>query len=246
MDSEFSTKNNSDAPSDHYELGLMTAMLAHEIRNPIQSIRFQIDASKHGAPMLTTLDKIQNSLNRLESVANRVQQLGTKVVVQCSAVNLRELTDRTVDSLHVWFEAARITLKTHFDWEGEASVFADGDLVEQVLINLLMNAVQAMPQGGELTLEVREEVDHALIEIRDTGVGITAEDLLKVGTPFFTTKEKGSGLGLSFCKTIAHLHGGSLLIESEKGKGTTVSFRFRKTEKNTHEGEGEDFNHDQS
>jgi two-component system sensor histidine kinase AtoS len=104
----------------------------------------------------------------------------------------------------------------------------DRELLTQVLLNLVMNSIQAMPKGGQLTVTISETMDHAEIEVADTGFGMSAETLKVVGTPFYTTKETGHGLGISFCKTIASLHNGDLSIESSEGHGTKVLLRISK------------------
>lgn len=111
----------------------------------------------------------------------------------------------------------------------------DRELLQQVLLNLIMNSVQSMKSQGVLTIRVVEELEHAVIEVQDTGAGMPNDVLKMVGTPFFTTKEGGNGLGLAFCKTIASLHGGSLEIESQAGVGTKVSLRIQKQLSSTKE-----------
>jgi signal transduction histidine kinase len=92
-----------------------------------------------------------------------------------------------------------------------------------------MNSLQAMPKGGRLEYSVSECQDYAEIEISDTGVGMSRQTLQSIGTPFFTTKTKGSGLGVAFCRSIIALHGGTLEFESQEGNGTTVRVRLPKT-----------------
>ncbi len=211
-----------------YGLSLLASTLAHEIRNPLQSIRLQIDAAKRGGSPQMALQSISDSITRLESVVHRVQQLSQRYELQPESVNLKELVESALSAFQYWFSAAGVIVRTHTAWEGEPLVRCDRELVQQVLLNLLMNAIQAMPRGGEITLELSEELDNALIQIEDTGVGMNAEQLAKVGTPFFTTKANGNGLGLSFCKTIAALHGGGLEISSKQQEGTRVVLRLAK------------------
>jgi signal transduction histidine kinase len=96
----------------------------------------------------------------------------------------------------------------------------DPDQMRQVLLNLLRNAVHAMPDGGELVVSTETQDNIVTIEIRDTGVGISEDNLNKIFTAFFTTKPSGSGLGLTICSQIIHNHGGSIGVSSEEGKGS--------------------------
>jgi len=212
-----------------YGLNLLASTLAHEIRNPLQTIRLQLDAVQRGASLGSTLQSISESLARLESVVSRVQQLGQRYVLSLENVHLRELMDSTLSAVSFWLTASNVRATSDLQWEGEPILKCDQELLQQVLLNLCMNAVQAMPKGGLLEFSIYEEMDHAVFEISDTGEGISEETLRRIGTPFFTTKANGSGLGLAFCKTIATLHGGSLDLESTKGVGTKVTLRIAKS-----------------
>ncbi len=211
-----------------FGLSLLASTLAHEIRNPLQGIRLQVDAVKRGASVTAAMDGIADGIQRIEAVIAKVQQLSQKYQVHHSRVHLKELITSTLGSLEFWLSAADIKVRTQYRWEGEPIISADSELLAQVLLNLMMNSIQAMPDGGILTVVVSETTDHALIEVMDTGHGIAADVLKVVGTPFFTTKTEGHGLGLSFCKTIVALHGGSLSVESQEGFGTTVTMSLSK------------------
>ena len=102
----------------------------------------------------------------------------------------------------------------------------DEQLVNQALLNIVLNASDAMPGGGALSIEVRREAPWAVISIRDTGTGIAPEDRARIFEPFFSTKPKGTGLGLSVTERVIHEHGGSLTFETVVGKGTTFTIRF--------------------
>jgi signal transduction histidine kinase len=108
---------------------------------------------------------------------------------------------------------------------GCPSVYADNDQICQVLINLIMNAIQAMPEGGRLRVGLAPDKDMGKLTVSDTGLGIPAAAVSKIFDPFFTTKEfgKGTGLGLTVVKGIIEEHHGSITVESEEGKGTTFT-----------------------
>ena len=107
--------------------------------------------------------------------------------------------------------------------EADVAVIADAGHVQQIMMNLILNAMQAMPDGGLLTIRARRESPMGVIEISDTGTGISPEILCHVTEPFFTTRHDGTGLGLSVSKQLIELNGGKLDFFSEPGQGTTVS-----------------------
>lgn len=237
MESESSTKSKEALQTlkdsgMEFEGSLIASTLAHEIRNPLQSIRLQLDLAARGGPVTDALQNIKDHVNRLEAVVEKVQKLSEKFVTHLEKANLKEIVDSALSSLQFWLSASGIETRTHVAWEGTPICFLDKELIEQVLLNLFMNAIQVMPAGGTLTVYVTEEIDHAVIEVSDTGPGIPADVLNKIGTPFFTTKPQGTGLGIAFCKTIAALHGGSLEVHSSisplRSTGTQIVLRILK------------------
>ena len=230
MESESSTDTLKAMKQAETEFGLslLASTLAHEIRNPLQSIRLLIEAAQRGSAILPVLKQLTEQVNRLETVVDRVQKLGQKYEIQAETLNLRELLDAALSSLNFWLSASGTMVRTHIQWEGEPYCEGDRELLTQVLLNLFMNSIQAMPDGGILTVSIFEEADSACIEVVDTGKGIPTNVVKLVGTPFFTTKEEGHGLGLAFCKTIASLHQGSIDLESKEGEGTKVTLRIQK------------------
>lgn len=99
-------------------------------------------------------------------------------------------------------------------------------IMQHVLANLITNALQAMPEGGRLTIRASKNEEAALISVEDTGVGIPKENLSKLFQPLFTTKSKGQGLGLAACKQLVQAHGGSITFESDMGKGSTFTVKI--------------------
>ncbi|MCR6632438.1 MAG: ATP-binding protein [Magnetospirillum sp.] len=110
--------------------------------------------------------------------------------------------------------------------DAELVLLADRDHVTQILINLLVNAMQASDEGGAITLVARPEEGQARIDVSDTGNGIEEHDLPRVMEPFFTTRAMGTGLGLSVCRQLVEVNGGSISIASRAGAGTVVSLRL--------------------
>ena len=102
----------------------------------------------------------------------------------------------------------------------------DPPSLKRVLSNLILNAIQAMPDGGSLTVAVSSTDEHVIITVKDTGVGIPKESIPKIFEAFFTTKAQGQGLGLSICKKFVEANGGSIEVESEEGKGTIFTVKL--------------------
>ena len=105
-------------------------------------------------------------------------------------------------------------------------IFVDQSKLKRVLTNLIQNAVDAMPDGGKLSISSTNAQKEVLISISDTGVGIARDGMQKIWTPLYTTKAKGIGLGMAICKRIVEAHGGSISVDSVAGKGTTVTLKI--------------------
>lgn len=219
---------NSASHEANYEISVLASTLAHEIRNPLQAMRLQLDAASRDQANPESVKSLSANLDRIERVVRRVESLAHRYSLNLEKVNLVEVRDSVLSAIRFWLEAAGIELVETTEWEGAPYCEGDRELLEQVILNILMNAIQAMPEGGKLRFNLIECQDEAQIEIIDTGIGMDADTLKKVGTPFFTTKKTGSGLGLSFCKSIISMHQGQLDFESKLGDGSTVRIRLPK------------------
>ncbi len=227
--------NTLNQSTTNFESSLVTSTLAHEIRNPLQTMKIHLDIAEKKGLSPDSISALKDQMSRLEGVVSKIQKLSDRITAHVKRDNIHEAIESTLASMRFWLSASGIEVKTHCDWEGNALCVFDRDLIEQVLLNLYMNSIQAMPAGGVLCVYVREELDHAAIEVSDSGPGINADLLAKIGTPFFTTKPQGNGLGVAFCKTVATLHGGSLEIQSAPGQGTTVTLRILKDHQTSEE-----------
>jgi signal transduction histidine kinase len=123
------------------------------------------------------------------------------------------------------FKERSVTFHLHSEPEVPTFAFDPGQ-IRQVLLNLFKNALEAMPGGGELSVIVESEADHLVLRITDTGHGITPEQMRHLFTPFFTTKERGTGLGLTIVRGLISQHQGEISIESEVNRGTTYIIRL--------------------
>jgi signal transduction histidine kinase len=227
MGSEYSIKS-SDKQSQ-FELDLMASTLAHEIRNPLQILRLQVESAMRGSLASSSINPILKTLERIEKVVEKVQRLSHKHSIQPETHNLQEIVESTVSSFRVWLQAAGIEVSIQTFWEGSPLVQVDRELFEQVILNLVKNSVQAMPKGGRIQVDICECEDAAEIRISDNGKGMSRDVLEAFGTPFFSTQPDGNGLGASFCKSIVSMHRGAISVSSEESKGTEVQIRLPKT-----------------
>jgi two-component system, sporulation sensor kinase E len=155
---------------------------------------------------------------------NQLLAFARRRPVEHRALDLRETIEDNLEIFHERLSQNNITVETSFA-EDCPLVHADVDQICQVLINLVMNAIHAMPNGGTMRLVLAPDRDMVKLTVADTGQGMPEEVIAKVFEPFFTTKEfgKGTGLGLTVVKGIIEEHNGAIHVESEPGKGTTFT-----------------------
>ena len=214
---------------DHLaELGQLAGGLAHEIKNPLSTINVNLQLVAEDLARLPG-DEPQRWLRRLESVRRESDRLkgilddflgyAGKVVLTRRTVDLRRLVGELADFFAPQAEAARIVMRTTLP-EQPVACSVDPDFLKQALLNLMINAVDAMADGGELIIRLSADDDQARIEVIDTGTGMSADDLTKIFGVYYSTKKGGTGLGLPTTRRIVREHGGTLNVESDVGKGT--------------------------
>ena len=206
--------------------GKMSASFAHEIRNPLSSMRMlaqmlmqkpEMSVEKHQQSLryiLEEIERIDTIVKGLMDFArptalNRTQQPLTPVLQAVLALMEANLAHHQIQLV---LDLSPVTPEVQFD----------SDKLKQAFMNVILNAMEAMPQGGELRVSTFTKTDRICIKVMDTGVGIPEEDLERIFEPFFTRKTKGTGLGLANVKRILEEHGGDVEIESRLGTGTTV------------------------
>ncbi len=210
-------------------LGEMAAVLAHEIRNPLGSIRGTAeilrDDYRPGDPKHEFIEiqiKETERLNRVVEDFLRMARPQPPEMVRCL---LREELETIVVLTANDARERRVRLVLE-PMAGDAVVRADGEKLRQAFLNIAINALQATPQGGTVTIATRQTDSMFEIRFSDTGPGIDADTLARIFEPFFTTKPDGTGLGLAITKKIIEGHGGTLEVESAPGRGTTVAVRL--------------------
>jgi two-component system sensor histidine kinase AtoS len=208
-------------------LGQFATGVAHEVRNPMATIKTSVQAlarSEAEPERKEILDGVSSEIDRLSRVMEDLLEYGRPRPPETGPVPLRDLF-RRLDALMAP-EIRRLGLHLGLMGDAELVLLADRDHVMQILINLMVNAMQACPPGGAITLYAQADEGRARIEVRDTGGGISGEDLPHVMEPFFTTRNSGTGLGLSVCRQLTEVNGGTIHIASRPGEGTTVTLRF--------------------
>lgn len=207
-------------------LGTLSAELAHEVRNPLAAIRGEVQRLAAelppGAPddLAAALQRIDREVDRLDQVVRDYGALARGRSVRNEKVDvsaeLRELL-----ALHRRAVPRNVEVKERLA-EGLPRLRADADRLRAVVLNLVRNALLAMPEGGVLTVTTRvDEARRIVVEVGDTGVGIAPRDLRRIFEPLFTTRARGTGLGLTIARRIAEEHGGSLEVDSVLGRGST-------------------------
>ncbi|MCE5193332.1 MAG: ATP-binding protein [Candidatus Cryosericum sp.] len=211
-------------------LGTFTAGIAHEVRNPLTSIKGYaslLEKKLQGRPEAKYVIPIRSEADRLESLVKDLLTFGRPSTVQPVAFDLTEFFTSLGDLMSQQFEDGHAVLDLQVP---HITVTWDARQTEQMFMNLLQNAVQSMQDkgGGTVTVSARTEADRVIVEVRDTGVGIRDEDKPKMFTPFFTTKEHGTGLGLPISQKIASFHNGVITYESSEGVGTTFTVNMQR------------------
>ncbi len=196
--------------------------VAHELKNPLTAVKALVQLglrSPTEAASHRRLEVVEKEVARVQDILQNYLSFTRPLQeVRPRPVELGPLVSDTLVVLSARADGARVRLFA----EGDATVEADPRRLKEALLNLVVNAIEATPPGGEVAVEVRPADEGAEIVIRDTGRGMPAETLRRIGTPFFTTREEGTGLGVVLARSVIAQHGGSLRYDSEPGKGTQV------------------------
>jgi signal transduction histidine kinase len=209
--------------------GLLGATVAHEIRNPLTAIRssvqFALQSTSDWATRERLLHGVLEAVDRIEHTIGSILALTRPADGGLGAIDLVRVIEESLLITEAYARAHRIAVARQFE-ASPVMVMGNRRGLQQLCTNLLLNACQAMPEGGQVTIKCATpplDAPMALLQIRDTGQGIAPELLEKVFDPFFTTKAGGTGLGLPICLDIVTSHSGQLRLESHVGAGTTAT-----------------------
>lgn len=215
-------------------LGRLTAGVAHEIRNPLGSMKLKLQlCQRAGFPpekVSETFNVLEAEINRLDALVARLLELGRPKKLNLETCDLNALI---AERASLFSEiAAQSSVEIRFDPpEPSRALELDRKLIAVILDNLIANAIEAMKNGGALTLSWRAESDpqseaRVFLFASDAGPGISAEEIEKIFEPFYTTSDRGVGLGLAIAREAAEAHGGALRVTSDPGHGTTFSLEL--------------------
>lgn len=204
--------------------------VAHEVKNPLNAILLHVELARaklgRGVNDVTPeMDIISREILRLDRVVKTFLDFTRPVELNLRNVPVKQLMGEIVELAKPQAEASKIQVEVQGEGE-EAEVRVDRDLIKQAILNVVVNAMQAMPDGGSLRLECAVNEDTAELRVGDTGPGIPPELREKIFSLYFTTRKEGSGIGLAMTFRIVQLHDGTIDFTSEPGKGTTFLIRL--------------------
>ena len=225
-------------------LTLLAASVAHEIGNPLNALHIHLQLMERGLRKLKDeerhagrkqavassvreisgkleeyLEVCKGEITRLDYIITQFLQAIRPVPAQLKPASLNDVVDKTLDLLRPELENRGLTVKVRTARQLTATPI-DATQMQQVLVNLIKNAMQAMSREGTLTLQTGEGSDGVWVSVADTGGGIPQEQIARIFEPFYTTKKKGSGLGLMIVQRIVRAHDGKIEVESRVGQGT--------------------------
>jgi signal transduction histidine kinase len=217
-------------------LGRVTAGVAHEVKNPLNSMRVWLEVLKSNLPPEPEAQQaakmLDSEIDRLDRAVKTFLDFTRPVEIVLVETDLVALLTEVLESAQPAIQRAQVQLVTTFP-PRFPTVRADGAMIHQAVLNLLLNACEAMQPGGRLTVSLSEKGECALLQVSDTGRGITPENQRKIFELFFTTRPGGTGIGLANTFRFVQLHNGSIEFNSEPGRGTTFRIELpfsRKTD----------------
>jgi signal transduction histidine kinase len=209
-------------------LGYLSAGMAHEIRNPLNSISLFVQLMRQTTTEPDQLEhqaKILKEVDRIDSIIRKLLDTSRRTRVISSNVQINQVIDNTIEAFLPQIEASKIQVERKYHCI-PPPITADPTELEQIFTNLFLNALDAMSRGGRLAIEVFEKGGRVIVRVGDNGTGIAENVLPSIFDPFFSTKSRGTGMGLPVAQRIARMYEGSMEVESSSPEGTTFRLEF--------------------
>jgi signal transduction histidine kinase len=211
-------------------IGRLTSGVGHEVKNPINAIVVHLELLRNklsgpDARAMRHLEIIESEIQRLDRVVQTLVDFSRPVELQLKEQDLRRIVSGVLMLASAELETHNVRVSSHMP-ERPLNAKVDADLVKQAILNVVLNGAQAMAQGGEMHVTLRDEGRMAAIEIADTGSGIPSDIRNKIFDLYFTTRKDGSGIGLAMTYRIIQLHNGSIDVQSEQNIGSTFTLKL--------------------
>ena len=215
-------------------LGRVAAQVAHEVKNPLAglllyALHLKTTATNLSAGEVVLVDKIVDTINQLNSRVEQILGFARPVSLNLHSGSLNEMINDVLELVRPQLTANDVRVELSLDQHAYGML--DDASIRGALMNLVLNAIEAMRDGGTLSIATRQTGETVELEISDTGRGIGEEEARKIFEPFYTTKEQGLGLGMPYVKRVIEQHGGSVLVHSRLGEGTTISIKLPAAQK---------------
>jgi len=215
-------------------LGQLASGIAHEIRNPANFLTLtidyintlEIDAKNANTPEIKNLIKrMKDEISRINQMVSNFLDLGKELILEPVKIKSNVILDEIIESLSTRLKTQNITVIKKYS-EPVPTIFIDIDKMKSCFMNIITNSIEAMPEGGKLSIEIKEENGFVEFAFIDTGEGIKNENIDRIFEPFFTTKRKGIGIGLAISKRVVLAHKGCIEANSIPGKGTCIKVKI--------------------
>lgn len=206
--------------------GRIAASIAHEIRNPLGNVYMSVQQLKKGcapdSPWVKHIEVITRNTERINFLITELLNCARPPKLNIKPYDIHEVLESVLDSVMAKIVSQRI--KVHKKLNAKSLIInVDNEQIKRVFSNVMINAIESMPEKGEMAIVTEDDGNNFIVKIKDTGKSIPDEDIIKIFDPFFSTKSSGVGLGLSICYGIVVSHGGIIGVESEMNKGTTFT-----------------------
>ena len=232
-----SRDNNSRKQVDHREeeavfserlayTGRIAASIAHEIRNPLSNVSMSVqqlrDAFVEDSPWAKHVDIIIRNTDRINFLITELLNCARPPKLNIQPNNIHEVLEGVLDSIKTKIASQHTELDKRL-FRGSPVINVDKEQINRIFSNVMINALESMPDGGRMTITTEIAGDFFVVKIQDTGRGIPEEDIIRIFDPFYSTKASGTGLGLSMTYGIVVSHNGTIAVESETNKGTVFT-----------------------